>query len=136
MLQQPDQVFLRQRLEDINLAPAEQRAVYFKGRIFRGGPDERDNALFHRPQQSILLPLVEPVDLVDEQDRPGDLPGFGDDLPYLLDPGRDGAERVERYLQCMRNDTRDRRLSGPRRPPKDHRRRLAMLDSRAQYTTF
>ncbi len=52
-----------------DLAAADQRTGYREKRIGSGCTDKRHDPVFHIGQQSILLSLVEAVDLVDEQQR-------------------------------------------------------------------
>ena len=51
--------------------PRHQRRVDLEVRIFGGGADQHDQPLLDGRQQRVLLGLVEPVHLVEEQDRPG-----------------------------------------------------------------
>ena len=46
-----------------------KRTVDFKIRIFRGSADQDHRSVLHKRKQIILLPLIEAVDLVNEQDR-------------------------------------------------------------------
>jgi len=49
--------------------PRQQRGVHFEIRVFRCSADQNDRAVFDIRQQGILLRLVEPMDLIDKQDR-------------------------------------------------------------------
>ena len=53
-----------------NAGARQQRGVELKGGIFGGGADQHHGAVFHDRQEGILLRAVEPVHLVDEQQRP------------------------------------------------------------------
>ena len=59
-----------QRLQLKDPGPGKERRVHFKIRVFRSGADEDDGPVLHEWQKVVLLPLVEPVDLIDEEDRP------------------------------------------------------------------
>src|SRR3546814_11033240 len=45
----------------------QQRGIELEARVFGGGPDEHDIAMFDMRQERILLGLVETVHLIDEQ---------------------------------------------------------------------
>ena len=60
------EIILLQRLEDIELATAEQRTDDLKRRVLGGSTDEGDNTLLDGTQQGVLLRLGETMDLVDE----------------------------------------------------------------------
>ena len=55
-------------VENQDAATREQCAGHFKRRVFGGGADERDGAVFDRVQERVLLRFVEAMDLVDEED--------------------------------------------------------------------
>jgi hypothetical protein len=57
-----------QRLQAEHARAAEQRGVHREAGVLGGGPDQRDRAVLHVRQERVLLPLVEAVDLVHEQD--------------------------------------------------------------------
>ncbi len=46
----------------------QQRRVQFERRVFGGGTDKGDGAVFDVRQESVLLALIEAVHFVDEQD--------------------------------------------------------------------
>ncbi|MNS97600.1 hypothetical protein D3C72_1319390 [compost metagenome] len=56
-----------ERFQHIHLRARQQRRVHFKAGVFSGGANKRHQARFDEGQQGILLRLVEPVDLVNEQ---------------------------------------------------------------------
>ena len=58
--QQVPDVFLGQGFQFEDAGAGQQRAVYLKIRIFRGGSDQDNPAFFHRGQERVLLRLVEP----------------------------------------------------------------------------
>ena len=58
-----------ERLEAQEQAPGQERAHQAVVRVLGGGADQRDRAVLDRGEQDLLLRLVPPVDLVDEQDR-------------------------------------------------------------------
>ena len=64
----PDLV-VRQRLEPPDAHPREQRGVHLEVRVLRRRADERDRAVLDVGEQRVLLRLVEPMDLVEEQHR-------------------------------------------------------------------
>ena len=54
------------------------------------------------------------------------------DLAHARHALRDGRELYELAIRVARNDARQRRLAGPRRPPQHHRAHRAALDRVAQ----
>ena len=87
------------RLEDDHAAPREQGRVDLERRVLGRGPDQADRAVLDRPEQGVLLRLVEAMDLVDEEDRPSvaalAFPGLVDGRPNLAHAGEDRGERDE-----------------------------------------
>ena len=53
----------------MNLRPGQQRRIHLEGRVLGGRADQDDVARLDAREEGILLGLVEPVDLVEEQDR-------------------------------------------------------------------
>jgi hypothetical protein len=89
-----------QRLQHHHPAPGQQRGVDLEGRVLGGGADEGDVARLDVGEQGVLLPLVVAVDLVDEEHGAAAFVlaavlRFLQDLPQLLDPREDGAQRLE-----------------------------------------
>ena len=88
-------------------------------------------------EQGVLLALVEPVDLVEEQDRAAALvllaaPGGVDDRPDVAHAGVDGRERHELPVGVGGDHAGEGGLAGARRPPQDDRRQPVGLDQRPQ----
>jgi hypothetical protein len=82
----PD-LLVGQRLEPPDAQPRQEGRVHLEIGVLGRRPDERDGPILDVGEQRVLLGLVEPVDLVDEQDaahaRHGRL------LPRLGDDGAD-----------------------------------------------
>ena len=57
-----------QRLQRVDAAAGEQRGVEFEGRVLGRGADEADGAALDVGQESVLLRLVEAMNLIDEED--------------------------------------------------------------------
>jgi len=49
--------------------PREQRGVEFERGVFRRRADQRDGAVLHDREETVLLGAIEAMDLVDEQQR-------------------------------------------------------------------
>src|SRR5690606_32156069 len=84
-------------------------------------------------QKRVLLRLVEAVDLVAEQDgaathRTAAGLSLPDNLANARNALRDRAELHERGIRPIRDDPRDGRLAGARRPPEDDAADLVLLD--------
>ena len=90
-----------QRLEAIDPQAREQGRVHLEVWVLRRGADERDGAFFDMRQQSILLSLVEAVDLVDEEDglaavEAEPVTGLHDEGAHLCHAAHDGGDRDQR----------------------------------------
>ena len=123
--------------QDHDAGAGQKRRDDFEGRVFRRGADQRDEAALHVGQEGVLLGLVEPVDLVDKQDRsparPLQLdPGFFDDAPDLLDSGENRRKGGEMGLRLAGDDAGKGGLPGAGRPPEDHGKEAVLLDGLAQ----
>src|SRR5439155_17366560 len=64
------ELLVRERDELVDLAARKQGRVDLEIRVLRRRADQRDRSLLDRREERILLCLVEPVDLVQEEDRP------------------------------------------------------------------
>src|SRR5262249_128626 len=103
--------------------------------------DQRDHALLDAREERVLLRLVEPVDLVEKQDRP---PAVGaeplararEHLTHLRDRRRYRRQLLERGPRQVRADPCERRLPGARRPVEDRRTDAVLLDRRPQRRAF
>ena len=132
-VEQRQQVVLLQRLKHIELAAGEQRPYHLERRVLRRRPDERHRPLLHGAEQRVLLRLGEAVDLVDEEDRRGGIEEAAvlcplDDVAHVLHAARHRREGVERRLQPVGDDLRQRRLAHARRSPEDERRDAPRVD--------
>ena len=108
-------------------------------RVFGGGPDQHDQPLFDGGQQRVLLGLVEPVHLVEEQDRSGaalaeSVTSRRNLFPHVLHRRRDRRQLDEHLLGRRRDQTRQARLPGSGWAPEDHRRQSIALDQSPQRT--
>ena len=115
----------------------QQRRVQFERRVLGRGTDERDDAFLHPREKRILLRLVEPVNLVAEQDRAAPfeiaaLCRLFDDLPHSRYALGHRTERLERPVCVVREQAGKRRFSRARRSPKDHAPHGAALDGVAE----
>src|SRR5690606_9673043 len=94
-----------------------------EGGVLGGRPDEREQAALDVGQQEILLPLIEAVDLVDEQQRPSPralaLVGGLYDLAKAWDTLADRVERDERGAHRTGEQPAERRLSTSGRTVED-----------------
>ena len=104
----------------------QKRPVYLKIRILRGGSDQNDRAVLHIRKQIILLSLVEPVDLIDEQDRLFPVHSLivlrlFDHILHILFAGAGRIDLHEIRAGRMGDHLRKRCLSGSRRSVKNDR---------------
>ena len=76
-----------ERIEPVDPHPAQERRIELVVRVLGGGPQEGDGAVLDVGQEGVLLGLVEPMELVDEQDRPSaglaQGAGLGDQGPHV-----------------------------------------------------
>jgi hypothetical protein len=135
---EPPHLLLGERPQGHHPAAREERRDDLEARVLGGGPDEGHRSCLDVRQQGVLLPLVEAVDLVDEEDgalavEPPPLPRRLDDLPDLLHPPEDGAEGYEDRASPPGHDACQRRLAGAGRPPKEEGGDLVRLDGAAEH---
>ena len=136
-VEQPLQLGVLHRSQDVDLAAAQQRRNHLERRVFGRGAHERHDTLLDGPQQRILLRLVETVDFVDEQDRRRRveevlLAGRFDHFAHILDPRRNGRQREEGAFEFRGHDLSQRGLPHPRRPPEDKGGDASRVDHLAQ----
>ena len=123
----------RQRVGAEQRAAADQRRVDLEEGVLGGGADECDDPVLDPGQQGVLLGLVEPVDLVDEEHGAAapllqSPPRLVEHGPDVLDPRRGRRERLEAGRRRRGDQPRQRGLPGPRRSPQDHRHRAGLHD--------
>jgi len=123
---------LIEAFEHIDTRPRQQCVVQLKGRVFSGGTDKNQGAIFDIGQKCILLRLVEAMHFVNKQDGAAPvlarlLLGNFDRLTDLLDPGQ---YRRNGFKVCIRDFCQQPRQGGfthARRPPENHRMQRALL---------
>ena len=130
-------VLVAERLQGEQQGPGQQRADHRERRVLGGRADEGHPAVLHRGQQGVLLRLVEPVHLVDEQHglRAGqaELPaGRLDRRPDVLDPGGDRGQLGEPAAGHLADHVGQRGLPGARRAPQQHGHARVVLGQLAQ----
>ena len=132
------QVGLLHRFEHIDLATRKQRRDHLERRVFRRRADQRDDTLFDGAEQRILLRFVEPVDLVDEQERRRGIEKLAlarlfDHFAHLFDARGDGRQGKEFALERRGDEFGKRGFAYARRSPEDERGNVAGLDEFAEY---
>ena len=132
-LDDPRDRLRRERLEDDDLAAGQERAVQLERRVLGRGADEDDVPGFDVREEDVLLGAVEPVDLVEKQDRAlaltgAQTPRLLEDLAHLLDARRDGRVRQEERGRLRGDQARQGRLPDTRRPPEDEGRHAILGD--------
>ena len=121
------EVVLVERIEHIHLAAAEERTYDFERGVLGRGTYECHHSSLHSTEQRVLLRLREPVYFVDEEYGVASLTeesaalGLLYHLAHLLHSARHGAERIERHLERVCNDSSQRGLPHPGRSPQDER---------------
>ena len=119
-----------QRLEDDHAAPREQGRVDLERWVLGRGPDQADRAVLDRTQEGVLLCLVEAMDLVDEEDRPGvailTFPCKVDGRSNLAHAGKDCRERDEFRSILPGDQAGEGCLAGPGRSPENERWQLGV----------
>src|SRR5579862_6369151 len=138
-LEQTENLLLGQRLQHVNLGARKQRRNYLERRVFRRGADQADVAALHVGKKSILLRFIEAVNLVDEDERtPSDAAvsfRIGHHSFYFFDPAQYGAEWNVVAMRQASDNSGQRGLANPGRPPKDDRTQLIPFDLHAQRLT-
>ena len=126
-----------ERLQPEEGGAGAQRRVHLEERVLGGGADQHQHALLDAREQRVLLGLVEPVDLVEEQDRAPALlaetaAGLLDHLAHVLDGGVDRAELLEGLAGGVGDEARQGGLPGAGRAPEDHAGETVGLDEGSQ----
>ena len=125
-----------ERLEDVDLAAGEQRAVQLEAGVLGGRPDEGDGSPLDMGKKGVLLGPVEAVNLVAEQHRAPshDPAGFGllDDLPHPGDTFDHRAEFDELTIGVVGYEPGDGGLAGAGWSPEDATADIAAPDGIAQ----
>ena len=135
--QQRQHVLVVERAQLVHAAARQQRRVDLEVGVLGRRADEHHEPLLDRGQQRVLLGLVEAMDLVEEEDRAlaarvAAVLGALDHLAHLGAPRVDSRGLLEGGARVHREQPRQRRLAGARRPVQDHRVGAALLDRRAQ----
>ena len=123
-LQKPIERHIVETVEHQHDGARQQSAVELEGGVLGGGADERDGAVLHVRQETVLLRAVEAVDLVDEQQRA--LAGLAlalgavEGLAQVLHAREDGGELLEHEIGLVRQQARHGGLAGTGRAPQDH----------------
>ena len=116
----------RQRLKLHHSTAGQQRCVDLERGIFRRRPDQHHRAMRDVRQQSVLLGLVEAMNLVEKQHRVATacalVFSFGNRGPNFFDPGGDGGQSGKPGPDLLREDAGQRRLPSARRAPQNQRR--------------
>ena len=111
-------------------AARKQRSDNFKRRVLGSCADKRDGAIFNMRQNHVLLGLIEPVNLVHEQD--GRLTvhafavlGLSDDTAQIGHSGSNGANRLKINLGRGCHQPGQCRLASAWWPPEDDGRQAS-----------
>ena len=126
-------VFVVQRFKDKDPASRQQRARQLEARVFGRRADQGDDAVLDPGQKGILLPLVEAMDFVAEEDRAlplilQPLLGLLDDLAHARHAFGDRGKRLEVPVGVISDDFGERGFAGPRWAPEDARTDVASAD--------
>lgn len=118
-----DDRLIREPLQMDQPQTGEQRPIDFKIRILRRRTDEDECPILYIRQKHILLPLIETVNFIDENDRSPLvvrelLFRLGNHIPDFFDPARCRIHLDEATLCHFCNDRCDRRLPASRRAKK------------------
>ena len=136
----PD-LLVGQRLEPPDPHAREQRGIHLEVGVFGRRADEGDGPVLDVWQQGILLRLVESMDLVEEEDRPGPvqrqpLLRLRDRGPDLHHAGHHRREGDELGADGVGEQTREARLAGAGRSPQQHRGEVPARDAASERPTL
>ncbi|AEW72919.1 hypothetical protein EcWSU1_01480 [Enterobacter ludwigii] len=113
-----------QGFEQVNTCAGKQRGIEFKRRVFGGGTDEENGAVFNVRQESILLAFIETVNFVDKENgtSPGIavLPRTFNRLADLLHAGRDCRDALDIRVSIAGDNFRERGFACTGWAPEDH----------------
>jgi len=100
------------------VAAREERRVDVEARVVRGRTDEADRAFLDVGQEQVLLGFVEPMELVDEENRGGlgAAARGGEDFTQLGDVGHDGVDTDKAAARLVRDGFGDAGFSAPGGP--------------------
>ena len=124
-----------QGLQHVDLAARQQGTVDFKRGVFGGGPDQRYLPFLYGPQQRVLLPFVEAVNLVDEDYGREQSGGSGQHVANFFHARIDGTESHERAFYGLGQQQGQRGFAHAGRTPQDHRRQPTRRHRHAQRPT-
>ena len=117
-------LLLGKGLQGKHPAAGQQGCINLKRRVLSGGPDEGNRAVLNMGQNHVLLGLVEPVNLVNEQDcsplvHALPVPGLCHDTAQVCHAGGYGANRFEMGFSNCGHQAGQRSLAAARRAPQD-----------------
>ena len=127
-------VIVAQRLEPPDAHPRQEGGVDLEVGVLGRRPDQGDGAVLDMGQQGVLLGLVEAMDLVEEEQRPGAVQRqpilrLGDRRAKLDHARHDRRHRREVGADLGREQPGKARLAGARRPPQQERREVSAGDA-------
>ena len=128
----------RDRLEFKHRAAGQKSAVHIEIGVLRSGGDQRQLAVLHKFQQTLLLLFIEVLDLVQIQQhaaRGQERSHIGNDVLDILQRRRGGVEAVQCLLRPLRNDVGNGGLTGAGGTVKDHIGVGAALNQAAKHRT-
>ena len=137
MVQECENVITLQGFEFEHPSSAQERSDHLERWILRRRADQGDCPILDRVEDSVLLGLVESMNLVDEEDHPREPVsmsrlGVGDHLAQVGDATGDGGERRKAGVGESGDHSRDRGFAAARRSPEDAGRGCVGLDRAAE----
>jgi hypothetical protein len=130
-----------QWLQPPDTKAGQEGRVDLEVRVLGGRTNERHGAVFDVRQESVLLGLVEAMDLVDEQDRAPAVERqpilcFRDQRPDLGDARHDRGQGGELRPDRIGEQSCEARLAGARWPPQEDGREVTPFDRAAERAPF
>ena len=134
-------IFFFQRFQLKDAGSGNQSTVYLKIRILRSRSDQDHGPILHKGEKVILLSFVEPVDLVDKEDRlpavhPLQIFCFLYDLFHIFFPGYCRIDLLKLRTCRIGDHLCQSRLSCSRRPVEDDRTEFVRLDRPVKQLIF
>ena len=127
-------VLVAQRFQPPDAHPRQERRVDLEVRVLGRGADQGDRAVLDVGEEGVLLGLVEPMDLVEEEHGSRAVQGdavlrLGDQRADVGDTGHDRGDRREMRADLAGQQSSEARLAGSGRTPQQEAGEMTARDA-------